>query len=497
MIVGVALVVGASALSGCGTSSDTPALITVSSTPVSRPVGPGFVGVSIEYPALQAYTGSDPATINPVFVHMLSVLAPGQAPVVRIGGNSSDETWWPLAGVTPPAKVAFALTPSWVQSAGALARALGGKLILGVNMAADEPQIAAAEASAFERGIGSRYIDALEVGNEGDLYGRKPGYQAGQPSPILPRPQSYDLATFTSEFTSFRQALGAAPVAGPAFAWLQWMGGLGRFLAAEPGLSLVTFHRYPLHGCNQPPGTPGAASIPHLLSDYAISQLAAPIAGYAAVAHAHGLAFRVDELNSVACAGKLGVSNTFASALWALSELLDLARAGADGVNLHTFPGAGYQLFSFRFVGGAWQASVKPEYYGLRLFADVAPAGSRLLQSSPATQPVGVWATRAPDGTIRVVLVNDDLRTPHTATIAVPQAAGEVARLERLLAPTARSTQGITLGGQSIDAAGRLSGRFQRVFAVATDSRYSITLPAASAAVLTLIPRLTSTPASP
>ena len=51
---------------------------------------PGFVGVSLEYSALHLYTGRDPNAINPVLVQLLRNLAPGQSPVLRIGGNSSD-----------------------------------------------------------------------------------------------------------------------------------------------------------------------------------------------------------------------------------------------------------------------------------------------------------------------------------------------------------------------------------------------------------------------
>jgi hypothetical protein len=360
-------------------------------------------------------------------------------------------------------------------------------------MAADSPTLALAEARALEAGIGPQKIEALELGNEPDLYGRKPGYKAGAASPILARPAWYDLASFSDEFARFRRALAPAPIAGPAFAWLSWMGGLGRFLSAEPGLALVTFHRYPLHGCNYPPSSPAYGSIPHLLSAYASSGLAQPLSSYAAVTHAHGLRFRVDELNSVACGGKGGVSDAFASALWALGTLLDMARAGVDGVNIHTFPGAGYELFSFRQAGGRWQAAVRPEYYGLELFAQAAPAGARLLDTTPAAATVRAWATRAPDGTVRVVLINDDLSQSRTVSVAVADSAAVLARVEQLVAPSARATDDVTLGGQSYGtwtSTGKLSGRARRDLLVAAAGRFTVTLPPASAALITLIPGL-------
>src|SRR5690242_14076957 len=54
------------------------------------PTGParpaGFLGLSVEYSALEAYTGADPTAPDPVFVQLLRNLAPGpgQPVVLRI-----------------------------------------------------------------------------------------------------------------------------------------------------------------------------------------------------------------------------------------------------------------------------------------------------------------------------------------------------------------------------------------------------------------------------
>ena len=62
---------------------------------MGRPIPPGFLGFSFEYQAVRDYTGSNPRAINPVLVQLIRDLNPNQAPVLRIGGNSADETWWP------------------------------------------------------------------------------------------------------------------------------------------------------------------------------------------------------------------------------------------------------------------------------------------------------------------------------------------------------------------------------------------------------------------
>jgi hypothetical protein len=84
-----------------------------------------------------------------------------------------------------------------------------------------------------------------------------------------------------------------------------------------------------------------------MLNPSASRGLAAGIGQYVRIAHQRVDTFRIDEMNSVACGGKAGVSDTFASALWALDTVFAVARSGADGVNIHTFPGARDGLFTF------------------------------------------------------------------------------------------------------------------------------------------------------
>lgn len=485
--------VGGWRLAAGGDAPDAPTVVSVGARAVGRPIPPGFVGLSLEFQAVAEYAGGDPARVNPLLVRLIRNLAPGQAPVLRIGGDSTDSSWWPIPGVRPPAGVSHALTPAWLRITRALAAALQAKLVLGVNLAADEPGLAAAEARAFESGIGRRRIEAIEIGNEPDLYARDPWYRTRAGEVGFARAPGYSLGAFIADFRRFAHALRGLPLAGPAFAWLPWMGGLGDFLATDPGVALVTFHRYPLRRCRQSAASPLYGSIANLLSGFASAGLAEPVARFAAMAHAHGRPFRVDELNSVSCHGMAGVSDAFASALWALDTLFELARAGVDGVNIHTFPGASYELFTFRRDGGRWSAVVEPEYYGLRLFADAAPAGARLLEVSSPAGPVKAWATRAADQTLRVVLINEDRRLPRTVRVKPPGSAG-VANVQWLTAPGAAATAGVTLGGRRYSTptyTGRLQGRARPSFALADAGGYLINLPTASAALLTLVPGMT------
>ena len=170
------------------------------------------------------------------------------------------------------------------------------------------------------------------------------------------------------------------------------------------------------------------------------------------MAHSHHVPLRVDEMNGVSCGGQAGVSNVFASSLWSLDTLFAMARAGVAGINVHTVPGHINEVIGVSQVHGQWQAVVHPEYYGLMMFAQAAPAGSQLLRiTGNGSSGLTAWATRAPDGHVRVVLINRGSRA-RTAVVRIPSASGP-ATVERLQAPSLDSTTGVTLGGQTFGAA--------------------------------------------
>ncbi|MGZ4272561.1 MAG: hypothetical protein ACXVRP_02240, partial [Solirubrobacteraceae bacterium] len=395
----------------------------VTATPTGQEMAPGFLGASFEYRALHQYTGRDPRAVDPALLGLLAGLAPGQSPVIRIGGDSTDGSWWPIRGQIAQGGVYYPITKGWLRTTQALAADLNAKLILGINLAAGRTAIAAAEGRAFLEGIGRRYIDALEMGNEPDLYAVFPWYKDRRGHIYRARGRSYGLSDYTKQFTQWAHALPGLPLAGPAVSGPSWMGKLGTFIAAEPRLGLVTYHRYPLRACVTDASSPGFPSIPNLLADSASAGLATPMSPFIATAHKHSLPFRVAEMNSASCQGEKGVSDTFASALWALDTMFEFAAVGVDGVNFHMLPGSNYELFSVSHsASGAWQAFVHPEYYGLLMFAQAFPPGARLLQSTGAGgtgSPVKVWATQSGDGAVRVTLINKDPAAEHDVQLSV------------------------------------------------------------------------------
>lgn len=462
--------------------------VTVTPQLIGRPIAPSFVGVSIEYSALSHYTGRDPRAINPVFVALLRNLSPGRPPLIRIGGNSSDSTWWPVPGMTRPGGINYTLTRRWLALARRLAQDTGGKLILGVDLEAGSPLLAAVEARALLHGVGSRHVAALEIGNEPKRYALFPWYRNAAGQLVYVRPRSYSFSAFSADFARAAARLPHhVTLAGPTFSGFTWLPHVASFMASEPRVHVITDHAYPLNRCWTTPGKPEYPTLSRLLSPFASRRLAAGLARYVALAHATGDAFRVDEMQSVACGGKPGVSDAFASALWALDTLFSMARAGVDGVNLHTFPKAAYELFHFSHAGGRWRGTVAPEYYGLALFARAAPPGARLLVvRHSGSQAIRTWATRGSDGRVRVLLINVDRLHAHTVILRQPLGRTAAAVLT-LTAPSASATSGVTLGGASIRSdTGRFGPAHFRALPVSQRGIVRVRLSAASAALVTL-----------
>jgi hypothetical protein len=458
-------------------------------SPTGRPIPSGFLGFSIEYSSIFDYFGTSPTALNPTFIQMIRNLDPGQAPVLRFGGDSTDWSWWPVPKTAEPPGVKITLGPQTAAVLRAMSAALGAKLILGIQFEADSRKVAAYEANELLDGIGSQYVAGLELGNEPEVYGALGWYASKTGAPVLGRPRSYNAKAYLPDFKSIAAALPTTvPLAGPATGSLLYQAAVPKFLASEPRVKIVTLHRYPLRRCSTPASSPVSPTIPHLLERSSSDGLASTLTATASYAHAHGDTLRVDELNSVSCGGDLGVSNTFAATLWSLDTLFAMASAGVDGVNVHTFQGAWYEPFAFADVDGTWETSARPLYYGMLAFAETAPPGSRLLKVvQPPGSTLRMWATQATDGTERVVLINESPTAAETVTVPVP-AGATAASVSALAAPSLAATDGVTLGGQSIGPTGAPIGTPQATALAPDGTRFVVPVPAASAAIVTIPP---------
>jgi hypothetical protein len=479
-----------------------------------------FLGLSFELrslPAIASYaTRGD-------LVTLLRSLGRG---VLRFGGTSADEQ---VAWLASPPAAGRAALPHWASTAidpqdlagiAALARASGWRVLLTVNLGHYDPAAAAQEARAAHSALGSSLV-GIEFGNEPDHYVRK-GL----------RGRGWDFAAYRTQAAAYRAAIAAAArgvaIAGPdpasGVSGLAWLRGAARTLHPR----LLTDHYYPLSSCGYKP------TVSELLSPKLRRADGTMLAKMLVIAGAAGAPLRVDETNSVSCEGFAGVSDTFGSALWALDYTAQALDAGAAGLNFHdllTKRGAYSALIATSpaaLAAGALRA--QPEWYAL-LAARELP-GSRPLVTSvtSATGTTGraaidgeldASAFRAPDGRLRLVLVDYDppgsrplavrLRVSRalggagrTATVdgtnrraaarAHAHARGGVASaytsgsVLRLTGPSPAATAGVRLAGRKVSRDGSWTAPAVLPGVYSNHGALSVELAPSSAAVVTLYP---------
>ncbi len=464
-----------------------PVQLTVQTNKPGRAIPSGFVGFSTEYWAIPKYAGEDPKALDPVFEQLIRNLAPGARPVLRLGGDSTDWTWWPVHGIRKPPGIRYTLTPQWMQITKALTTATNARLLLGINLEADNRRLAAGEARALIQNLGRGSTAALEIGNEPELYGAFGWYRTKRGHEVRGRPASYDPRAFTNDFSTFAKHMPQIPLAGPSTGSPVYLDHLNQFLTAEPRVRVATVHAYPLKRCERTTHVTAA----QLLSNASSTGLAQRVAPLANTAHRHHVPLRIDEINAISCGGERGVSDTYAAALWSLDAMFALANAGVDGVNIHTPPRSINQMITFRDDHGVWSAHVAPVYYGLLMFADATPPGSRLVRITAKTAPgLSTWATVDEKQTLRVVLINKSTSATRHARIRAP-ARASAGIVQLLRAPGLAARNGVTLGGQSFateTTTGTLVGPSTAAAITSSKRSFTVTVPPASAALLT-IPR--------
>ncbi len=175
-----------------------------------------------------------------------------------------------------------------------------------------------------------------------------------------------------------------------------------------------------------------------------------------AIARASDLPFRLDETNTVSCGGTAGISNTFASALWAVGYLTEAMTMGVAGINLHGNPGncLGYAPVCAGtpegLAGGALMA--QPEWYALLLIKQLIgdrPLGT-IIRSSGSVN-VRVKTLLAGNGALQFVIVDDDPLGARSVAVGLHVGVGfGSASVLSLTAPSLTALSGVLLGGRAV-----------------------------------------------
>jgi hypothetical protein len=285
--------------------------------------------------------------------------------------------------------------------------------------------------------------------------------------------------------------------AGPGVSGSKSFSRWGTVQAAAQRPVMLTGHHYPL-GCHQTP----SPTIERLLSPHIRALEEQSLRRFMSVSRASSIPVRLDEVGSVSCGGMAGISNTFASALWAAGYIAQSMAAGVSGVNLEGNPAncRGYSAVCTPPGRPTGILHAQPQWYALLLARALIgsrplPTGIRLLGAAAAPSP-GVGATGMPnllvrgfvahDRTLRVLVVNADPpgSRPAELRLRVGPRYG-TATVTALTAPAPAATTGVRLGGHVVGADGSWGGA-TRAGVAPRGGTVSVTVAPSSAALLTV-----------
>jgi hypothetical protein len=467
--------IGAAGCAWAAQAADAPAVVTVHPDRPGPTIPPNFLGLSCEKKILSRKCF---VPENAVLLALLRNLGGG---VLRVGANEVDSTFWSRSEAAPLASMdenkysekPSTIGPESLDKLYAFAKPSGWRVIHGVNLGANDPAMAADEA-AYALEVGGPTVLAIEIGNEPNLYpknAKRPGI----------RPANYGYPEYRQEFAGYVDAIRkrspSAPLTGPATTRIcKWF---PDFVADfKPQMALITSHLYLLSAKEADPQSPRFASVENLLTRTVepewLPQLEA--------SKAAGIPFRLGECNTASGGGSRGVSDAFASALWGVDFLFEVAERGGAGVNLHGgFTPGNYSPIYYLKKEARYEPS--PLYYGMLLFHEAARG--RLVQAECRSEAnVKAHAVMDDDGVVRLVLLNKDLTRPVVAKVAGVAKATR-AEVVRLAAPSVSATEGVTLGGRAVARDGTWSPQPGEAVPCA-DGQCEVSLPAASAAMLTI-----------
>ena len=461
------------------------ASLRVEARAAGRAVSPDFIGLSYENMQLE-----DPSFFSPRntgLVEQFRAISPRG--VLRLGGNTSEFNWWKATPDQPapkrelvlkdgsrPQDTLYAITPETIRELDGFLKATGWSCIYGLNLGFGTPQTDVPEAQFVYRTLGER-LQYFQIGNEVDYFVLYRLREADTWNVTLYLQQWLTIARAVQ--TSIPGAKFGLPDVASKVEWLsaiadQWSG-----VEEKPHVTMLSHHHY----WSGPPSNPNATIENMLKPDPAVTQQA-QICQTAAAKMNTG--YRMTEGNTVFRGGKYGLSDVFASALWAADYLLTLMSLGYSGVNLHG--GSGHaQAVSVggTFAGEADMKDVnephpKPFYtpianegtlagsgvngklngkyvleptgYGMKFVSGLAGGTLLPMDFQPGGVNATAFAVRRADGKVVVAVLNKD--EGQTLTVSMPPC-----RVEQVLtAPSLAAREARIMTGREAAGLVKVSG---------------------------------------
>jgi len=396
---------------------------------------------------------------------------------LRIGGNSVDAPIIPIPGQQD------------IHSFFKFAKVANVKVIYSVRLQDGDPNVA----RDIARLIYENYRDVMEsfsIGNE-------PGYYK-------------DYEVYTSKWTAIRDAIldvypdavFAGPDQNPEPERIKQI--VSDFGNPAGRLVQITQHNYPF-GCSY--RNPGEKDVTKLIpqdAERSREKMLMPSAyriydrvlqGILEAVKGTEVSFRLTETNSYWFSGLKGVSDSYASALWALDYLHWWSSHDAAGLNFHTGDITGGAIAlpcryaAFVTSGNGYEA--RPLSYGMKLFALGGSGKSVDVEVPTSEQNLVAYANLSRDKTVSVTLINKEYKNAEELTIRIRLDAPlddskvQVIWLEAKNNDIAAGSDSVTLGGAPIESDGSWKGQWQ----ILPDSNIekneiSLTIPPACATVV-------------
>ena len=475
---------------------------TTATLTLSKAAGPtipaNFVGLSYETQQLTDPTFFSPQ--NTGLIALFRALAP--TGVLRLGGNTSDVGWWQPTPSSPQPplpdkvviiplrpeevpfqKLAYSITPAAIRNQRAFLDATAWTCLYGINLATSTPARAAEEAAFVTQTLGTK-LEYFQLGNEPDLFPSRFRVKA-----------TWTVDAYLDEWLATANAIRAA-VPNARFGLPdtsgnpQWSSRIADRLAAmptptplssrperseverpaarsqqqdlspsvpaadptRPHIAAISHHYY----FGGPPSNP-EINIDRLLQPNPKVQQTAITTREAAAKL--NVPYRMTEGNTCYRGGKPGVSDVFASALWAADYLLTLAQLGYAGVNLHggsgkavadslggTLPGELLMpdpnaphprpfYTPIAELNGHYAA--QPIYFGMQFAQKFVGATMIPIKFNPGKVNATAYAARRADGKRIIAIINKDTTQKlHVDLAGIVGSCNRVLKAESLTSAT-------------------------------------------------------------
>lgn len=430
-------------------------------------IAPDFTGLSLEMQYVLADTNGN-HFFSPDNKQLIATFKQLGIKSLRVGGNTADR---PTIAVPNEADADSLFT---------FAKAAGVKVIYTLRLNEGNRDAATRMANYIMRHY-HQQLEGFAIGNEPNVFSKT--Y-----APYLAEWKKY-VAEITAP-TNSPAARFCGPSTSPGHE--TWAADFANEFGNHGPLAFIAQHDYP--GGDARRATNALLARDKILSPAIDEHYARFAANFVSTILSNGLPYRLEEANSFYDGGALDVSDTFASALWALDYQWWWAEHGASGINFHTGDKVAardmnkpcrYAVFWTTPDGN----NIHPIGYALKMFS--LAARGRLLPvetSNTNNLNIRVYASTPNAGNVCVTLINREHGVSTRAADIVLNPVWDDARAEVmfLTAPNSdvAAKAGVTLGGAEIQDDATWTGNWTPLPAPTAKGKFTLKLPPATAALV-------------